>query len=490
MLGHPISFPLALVKAEIRGAALRAMYPGDYPSDGGWVHRVAFPTENLMMLAEAFTGSGGKYAAIARRNGLRDPDLLRIGTEILIPLEWLSEDLELRPVSLKPPLVLERDPRTRRQYALYTIRKDETLYSSVILRFTDREFAEEVNRMAQELVRLNGLRDAEHVPAGQLLRIPLEWISEEFLHAMPGWRAEVPEPLRPPRRPPSKSEASPGSLHVIIDPGHGGVDPGAIYGRRPRGDLTYEDEIVYDIGLRLGRRLERQGHKVHYTLRDSDQPNPLNVTDFPHDTDEWIPVTPPYHIDHVDVGVNMRVYLIESLYRQLVDRQGVAPEQILLISIHGDALAPMLRGAMVYYPDAGLRHHEYRPLGRVYRLRKEALPASIRFAPRENEAAARLSKDFAEAAVRGLKAQGLGVGGRRPVRSFYYRDDRRTLPAVLRYSRVPSAVLVEVANLNNPLDRRQIRQPDTRQRIALGLAAAVEEMARGQMALAAKPSLP
>ena len=491
MLGHPVSFPLPLVKPEIRSQALRAMYPGDYPTDDGWVHRVAFATENLITLAEAFTGSRGKFTALAKRNKLGDPDLLHIGMEILIPLEWLSRELELRPATLRPPLVLEEDQSTRRRYARYTMGKDETLYSSVILRFTDREFAEEVNRMARELVRLNGLRDAEHVPAGVSLRIPLEWISEDYLTTKAAWRAEVPEPgaIEPPRRPQPKGGEVPGALHVIIDPGHGGIDPGAIYGRRGRPDTVYEDEVAYDIALRLAEQLKRQGHHVHVTLADPDQPRPSPAMRFVHDSDEAVQVTPPYRVEDVDVGVNMRVYYVESLYRDLTANRGVDPGQILLISIHGDALAPMLRGAMVYYPDSELRHHEFRPNGRVYRIRKEALPAQIRFVPRESEHAAESSKAFAEAIVRGLESQRIGVGGRRPVRSFYYRDDRRTLPAVLRYSRVPTSVLVEVANLNNAQDRALIRDPKTRHRISLGLAAAVEEMARRQMPLSAQARL-
>jgi len=260
-------------------------------------------------------------------------------------------------------------------------------------------------------------------------------------------------------------------------------------GMFPPGAVKFEDEIVYDIALRVGERLQREGHHVYYTLKDPDQPHPLPVRLFKHDTDEMVQVTPPYRIEDVDVGVNMRVYLVESLYRELTERQDVPPEQILVISIHGDALAPMLRGAMVYYPDAELRHHEFRPAGRVYRLRREALPAFIRFEPRRNETAADLSRSFAEAIVRGLKGQGMGVGGRRPVRSFYYRDDRRTLPAVLRYSRVPASVLVEVANLNNPHDRRLLQEPDARERIARGIAAAVEDTARKQMTLAAQAAM-
>ncbi len=52
---------------------------------------------------------------------------------------------------------------------------------------------------------------------------------------------------------------------IIIDPGHGGKDPGAV-GRKG----TQEKEIVLDIARRVGERLKNQGFEVYFT-RDCDQ---------------------------------------------------------------------------------------------------------------------------------------------------------------------------------------------------------------------------
>jgi len=84
-----------------------------------------------------------------------------------------------------------------------------------------------------------------------------------------------------------------------------------------------------------------------------------------------------------------------------------------------------------------------------------------------------LSREFGEDIIESLKKQGMGVGGRRPVRPYYYREGERTLPAILRFNRIPTSVLVEVANLNNPADRKDILKAQTRQRIAAGIAEAV-----------------
>jgi N-acetylmuramoyl-L-alanine amidase len=60
------------------------------------------------------------------------------------------------------------------------------------------------------------------------------------------------------------------------------------------------------------------------------------------------------------------------------------------------------------------------------------------------------------------------------VRPYYYRNGERTLPGVLRYSTVPTSVLVEVANLNNRADRMAMLSADSRQRVARALATALD----------------
>ena len=59
------------------------------------------------------------------------------------------------------------------------------------------------------------------------------------------------------------------------------------------------------------------------------------------------------------------------------------------------------------------------------------------------------------------------------VRGYLYRKGKKTLPAVLRYSKVPTSVLVEIANLNNRLDRRDLLKSKTRQKIAKAITNSV-----------------
>lgn len=79
---------------------------------------------------------------------------------------------------------------------------------------------------------------------------------------------------------------------IVLDPGHGGVDPGAIVSNRDGTDKSVyvvEDEYVYDITLRMYERLRHLGAEVELTVIS---PNHLirenlmaNIT-FVHETNE------------------------------------------------------------------------------------------------------------------------------------------------------------------------------------------------------------
>lgn len=64
---------------------------------------------------------------------------------------------------------------------------------------------------------------------------------------------------------PAKKASPPRKKIVVVDPGHGGQDPGATSGR------TYEKHIVLALGKALKSELERTGKYTVYMTRDTDR---------------------------------------------------------------------------------------------------------------------------------------------------------------------------------------------------------------------------
>jgi N-acetylmuramoyl-L-alanine amidase len=259
---------------------------------------------------------------------------------------------------------------------------------------------------------------------------------------------------------------------VILDSGHGGRDPGASAGSRKNKDIIYEDEVVYDISKRMSKLFKKQGIIVHPTLADPNQKQPIRYLSRSHDRDEHLLVTPRYLTRNARIGVNMRVYLVNHIFKNLRKKK-VPSENILFISLHGDALHSSLSGAMVYFPDSRLRRGRFNLSSKIYRKRKE-YSTKLTYKPRDNKYSEKLSKSFGKIIIdefRELKLRTHRVSS--AVRGYLYRKGKKTLPAVLRYSKVPTSVLVEIANLNNRLDRRDLLKSKTRQQIAKAITNSV-----------------
>jgi len=357
----------------------------------------------------------------------------------------------IAPSSSHPDLTFQKNAGGERE-AVYRLKKGEALYSAVVVRFTGRVEADEVNAIAQKLLEYNGIRDATKIAAGTPIRIPARFLDEEILRGkIPPPAGRSASPIRPRRQPRSE-------LHVILDAGHGGSDPGTIM----RGWV--EDEIAYDLMLRIKRGLQDRGAKVYSTVHDKQTGDRIDGA-LANNRDEYVKVTPEYYMEDSRVALNLRIYLIEDLYRWML-RRGIPAENIFMISIHLDHLHPALGGAMAYFPGAAERSSQFKAGGSIYRYYKESRLGTIYFNRRESENAEDASKTFALDLIDSFRRARIPVHDYQPVRSYVYRRDHKWTPGIIRYSRVPVSILLEAANLSNRNDLGRIRSAAFRQSLA------------------------
>ncbi len=451
--GIAIPVPFSYLKPRLRVQVVESLFPQDKFTSAGWRHRVTFRGETMWFIAETFTGDGANHPVLTKANNRRKGQPISIGDEIIIPHNVLSDEFS-RDLPQHPDLTFEKG-EDGKLYAVYRLKRGEAIYSAVVVRFTGRVDGNEVNQMARTILELNGLSDPRRIPAGKKIRIPFEYLSDDFATGgAPDRVVKVARSGRGARR------------HVIIDPGHGGSDPGTT-----RRGLS-EDELAYDVAMRLKKRLEREGATVYLTVEDVQKPGARNSASLSNGKSERLRTTPPYVIRNTRVSVNLRVYLINAIYERLL-KKGVDPSNIYMISIHMDHLHPSMHGAMIYYPNANERKSRFKATGRIYNRYAESRRKTLTFSARENRKAESYSYDLSRRIVRSFKKRKVPVHSYRPIRPFVYRKNRKWTPAIIRYSKVPSSVLVEVINMANSKDLANIKNHRFRERVAQALAEAI-----------------
>lgn len=484
--GRVYRIPYGILSEPLQIQVFLALFPDDRLEGDVWVHvagRGAVPTyqENLWALAEWLTGDGQRYAEIQRASNLEDVTLssgqiVRVPAKMLRPAYRRWGEARQAARGEEDDLTYSRDDEG--DYALYRLKAGEALYSAVVMRFTGRVEAAEVNAIARQIAQRSGTPDVTGIPVGQAIKIPRELLLPEYLPLDDPQRIEV----EMTRRETEQFHNTGGSrdlagVSIVLDAGHGGIDGGAM-----RKGVT-EDEIVYDILCRIKRALERDtAAAVLLTIQDPVTGyQPRDIGELPYDTHEVLLTNPPYHPRDRSlraVGVNLRWYLVNSYYRALVDK-GVPPDRVLFVSLHADSLHPSLRGAMVYVPGERYRRGRYGNGNGVYGQHREVRQeAFVSFTRRERLQSEGLSRDFASHLVRAFRHDSIRMHPYQPVRDHVVRRGRAWVPAVIRCARVPAKVLLEVGNLNNDQDRALLCKPEFREAIARAFVDAVRSYYR------------
>jgi N-acetylmuramoyl-L-alanine amidase len=364
-------------------------------------------------------------------------------------------------------------------YAEYRLKQGESLYSAVVVRFTDYRENADIHAACKVVQARSRISDPTKMGAGQRVLIPVEMLADAYQPAGTERRQEYESVRAEATRLKGTRAVAKGleGVVIILDPGHGGRDHGAAV---PKAGL-YEDELTYDICLRMKKILESETRaKVIMTLHDPDHgPNPTNKSKFVHDTDEYLLTTPIYKNQDAKISANLRWYVANDYYRK-AKKAGTKEENMMFISMHCDSLFnERLRGAMVYIPGAQYRRESERPAGAIYasyaEVRSQPEVKTTSSVRKRDEA---LSRNFAELLLKSLRTNDPPIkvhDAGDPVRNVIRQSGGRAyVPAVLRNTQVPTKVLVEAVNLMNATDRKRVSEAEWRQWFAEAMVRAIK----------------
>lgn len=258
--------------------------------------------------------------------------------------------------------------------------------------------------------------------------------------ALPPTAAPVPPPPRPavtpaslpeikPEAAPARKERHPGKPIVVIDAGHGGVDPGAtsVSG-------AYEKNIVLALAQDVKAALDRDGKVTAVLTRDRD----------------------------IFIPLRERVAIAR------------AANADLFMSLHADTVTdPDIRGLSVYTLSQTASDAEAQAL--ADKENKSDIVAGIDFS-NESPEVTNILIDLVQRESMNLSAKFAGsiiTEVSRETHELLQNTHRFAGFAVLKAPDVPS-VLVESGYLSNERDEQMLRRPEHRAKLAQALARAIE----------------
>jgi N-acetylmuramoyl-L-alanine amidase len=482
-----VRVPYGLLSAGFQKAAMKALFPQDRAESAGFLHVVAAPTgrpESLWRIAEWYTGDGKNYRAIRTEGGLASLQT-DLGQKVRVPARLLApafqEDQAMAAAKAAeekaaeaPPLEYRSD--TLGRYAVYRLQKGEALYSAVVVRFTGRVHAEDVNAKAAEVANRSGIADVRTIPVGFSIKIPVEDLAVEFRPKDDPERIAEEMAQREAAQFVHRVRADDlAGVTLVLDAGHGGRDTGA------QVEGLEEARYVHDLACRVQRLVETHTRaKVFLTVAGERPCAVPKGNDVGESRGARVLTTPPYALEDAVAGVHLRWYLANAILRR-AEKGGSSADRTVFVSLHADSLHPAVRGAMVYIPGEKYLKETYAKIDDVYLARREVREAPrVSFSRAERLRAEGVSRDLADKIVAAFRAEDLPLHAFQPIRKNVIRAGREWVPAILRYNRIPARVLVEVCNLNNPEDRALLVTRAYRDRVARALVTGLVDFYGGK----------
>ena len=196
------------------------------------------------------------------------------------------------------------------RYATYRLQAGEALYSAVVVRFTGRLHAEDVNAKAAEIAQRSGITNVHAIPVGFPVKIPVEDLAAEFRPANDPARIEEEHARLEAAQFVNRVRAADLSgVTFVLDAGHGGRDTGALV------EGIEEARYVYDLACRVERLLRKHTRaRVVLTVRPRAPYRRQAAPALrPHSRTARVMTTPPYALEDSATGVNFRWYLANSV---------------------------------------------------------------------------------------------------------------------------------------------------------------------------------
>ncbi len=475
-----------LLSPSLQKTAMKAVFPQDHAEAGGFLHVVAAPAgrpESLWRIAEWYTGEGKNYRAVRAEGNVASLQTetgqkVRVPARLLLPAfrddvalasAVLAKEAAARVSTSAESPFLEYASDASGRYAVYRLQRGEALYSAVVVRFTGRVHAADVNAKAVEIARRSGIPDVRTIPVGFAVKIPVEDLAVEFRPRDDPERIAEEAVSREAAQFVHRVHADDLSgVTLVLDAGHGGRDTGAVV------EGLEEARYVHDLACRVQRLVETHTKGTVFLTVGGEKPCAVPRGDEVGESrGARVLTTPPYSLEDVVAGVHLRWYLANSILRRS-ERSGSLADRTVFVSLHADSLHPAVRGAMVYIPGEKYLKETYAKSDDVYLARREVREAPrVSFSRAERLKAEGVSRDLAEKIVGAFRADDLPLHAFQPIRKNVIRAGREWVPAILRYNRIPARVLVEVCNLNNPEDRALLVTRAYRDRVARAVVSAL-----------------